>query len=455
MQRSGSIAREVLRIAAPLVILAVAIGGFLVFGKKPQVAQRTGQSNLAPLVDTAPVERFADPFAMEVEGVAVPFREVTLAAEVAGRVREKADDCQAGNFVQQGKFLLAIDPTDYDLEVERLQAQLQQADEEMAAVDVNLGNTTALITLAKRELELRQAEVVRRERLANSRAVSDTELDEVRRLRLSAQNALQQLENQQATFLQQKKTLAAGRRLVAVALRRAEVDRQRTQVLAPLTGTVSADLVNVNEYVKKGDPLVRINDTGRMEVRCSLTVDELYWVWLQGRAGQDATVSELEARYEIPSTPVEVVFEFDGVEYVWDGRLSRFEGSGIDEATRTVPARVVVDQPTQVRVASGVAPPENVKPPALLSGMYVTIRIQVTSPVELLRLPTVAVRPGDRAWLARDGQLEIVPVDVAQTLDAMVLVRLTTPGLAAGDRVVTSPLAAVRHGMPIKEHHEQ
>ena len=53
---------------------------------------------------------------LEADGVVVPFREIELAAEVAGRIVERDERCRAGNFVTQGTLLARIDPQDYQLE---------------------------------------------------------------------------------------------------------------------------------------------------------------------------------------------------------------------------------------------------------------------------------------------------------------------------------------------------
>ncbi len=66
---------------------------------------------------------------LEVDGTVVPFREARVAAEVAGRVIYKADECEAGSYVRKDQLLMRIDPTDYQLEVQRL-TRLQEQEYE-------------------------------------------------------------------------------------------------------------------------------------------------------------------------------------------------------------------------------------------------------------------------------------------------------------------------------------
>ena len=134
---------------------------------------------------------------------------------------------------------------------------------------------------------------------------------------------------------------------------------------------------------------------------------------------------------------------------IWDGELFRYEGTGLDPQTRTVPCRVLVEQPLDARVVE--APPGASLPRArLFAGMYVGIRIPINSSLPMLAVPQASVRPGNQVWIIRDGKLQIESVEVAKVQGDRVLVHAQSTALVPGDRVVTSPLAAVRNGMPVR-----
>ena len=157
-----------------------------------------------------------------------------------------------------------------------------------------------------------------------------------------------------------------------------------------------------------------------------------------------------EKQFEIPNVPVEVAYEFRGVEYLWDGVLSRYDGTGLDPATRTIPCRVRVDEPTKVRVGGdGVA--GAVAPPTLFSGMYVKVRIPIDSPLPMLEIPIESLRPGGEVWVVRDNALAILQADVARVADVVALLRFTSSGPQPGDRIITSPVAAVKDGLPVND----
>jgi len=457
MSHQKSALAELTRIGLPLLILATGIGGFLVFGQRPKMPHRDDTGNTAPLVETAEVRSFDKKLPIEVNGVAIPYRQVKLSAEVPGRITRKESKSRAGSYVHQNDFLLQIDPTDYDLEVARLQSELTQADEDTRAADIDISNTRSLIDLARRDLVLQRKDLTRREKLRATRAISENDLDNARRLELAKQNALQTLQNQLAAQTQRKRTLRAARERVHVQLQRAQADRKRTRVVSPVSGTVVASYVEQGSFVKKGDPLFLLNETSRMEVKCSLRMDQLYWLWMQHGSDERHKRSRPETRFELPNTKVDVVFRLYGVEYVWDGVLSRYEGTGLDVQTRMVPCRVRIDAPTRVRTVageprSGGPPSGGFSLPALFSGMFVTVRIPVTPAVPLLAIPAVAVRPGGQVWVVSKGALRLVTVKIILTTGETAVVRKMANGeLRPGDKVVTSPLPSAGTGMRVTE----
>jgi hypothetical protein len=83
--------------------------------------------------------------------------------------------------------------------------------------------------------------------------------------------------------------------------------------------------------------------------------------------------------------------------------------------------------------------------------MFVTVRIPVTPPEPLLKIPAEAIRPGETVWVNNQDRLQVVHVVVADTRDDFVLVKQSRTTLTTADRVVVSPLAAVQQDMLIRE----
>ena len=435
---------------APVAIVLLGIAAFAAFGGREAPRRDTNTGDGAAPVETSAVEEMTEPFVIQVDGESIPHRLVTLSAEVPGRIAMKADVSRGGMFVAQGTPLFEIDRTDFELAVERLTAQVRQSDEDLAGADVEISNTESLIELAKAEWAIQQRQVQRREDLAKGGATSERDLDDARASEIRLKNSLQVLQNNLALHKQKKRQLQAARDLADAQRRQAVADLERTRITAPMDATVVEDKVEQGDFVQPGDPLVRLSDAARMEVHCSLPVDDLVWVWLQAGIKPNLNAAT-PTRLELPPTPVEVHFAFQGHELVWDGILARYAGNGLDPTTRLVDCRVRVDQPGKARLATGSKSQPVASPPSLVSGMYVTVHIPITSPVPLLRLPEAGVRPGGQVWVVRDGNLHITEVSVAETIDDSVLIRQDSTELRPGDRIIVSPLAAVREGMPVQE----
>jgi multidrug efflux pump subunit AcrA (membrane-fusion protein) len=463
--------KAVTNVVFSILILAAGVVGLKIFGQKPEVpTQEVSATGDAVLVVTEPVKSFDRSFHISVDGEAVTYRVVTVGAEVEGRVTQKTDRVRGGTFLRKGDLLFEIDPTNYQLDVERLTAQLAQATEEQNTVSVDIQNAQALIKLADEEWSLQKNQLARMKQLKARGTANETEVETAMKQELAARNGLQTLQNQLRSLTQQEKTRAANRRLVEAQLQRAKSDLQRCRVISPLDGRVVDDIVEEGDYLKSGEPLVHISDGSRMEIKCQLRAEELAWVWRQaveksvpipypaGAEESDGAADELTQAppfdpVRLPKVDCEVAFVFEGVETIWDGYIARIEGTGIDRDTRTFPCRILVEEPEKTRFSDS-AGGRAIAPPTLLSGMYVVVRIPIASSVPLLQLPVEAIRPGGQIWVMRDNSLQILEASVAHTNNDFALVRRDGSGFHDGDRVIVSPLTSVRSGMAVREEPE-
>lgn len=444
--RQNRLIVEVGRVLVSVAIIAAGVFGFLQLWNQAKPAEKSEKTGESPvLVDTIEIVDHEGDLDLAVDGVTVPFREIQIAAEVAGRVTFKSSECRAGNFVRAGTLLLRIDQEPYELEVARLSRLREEAAQNVAEVDIEIRNTDGLIALAEDDLELRVNEVGRQKRLRSTGVGSVSELENAERAKLQSENAKQGLENQKRLLLARKERLGTSQRLAEIQLQQAELDLKRTEITAPVDGVLVSEMVEANSFVQRGTGLLVLEDTSQVEVRCSLTMEELYRLW-------QSTDAQRSGDYDIPNARVTVIYELAGRTFEWEGRLARFDGLGLDEKTRTVPCRIVVSEPRSVRERiteqSLVTPKDG--PRALVRGMFVRARIHTTPTKLLVRVPEAALRPGNKVWLVENGQLVVRKAVIAGLSGTDVLVDGATSELAAGDRAIVSPLAASA-GMAVKE----
>lgn len=452
-----NVVRSILGWIAPFAILAAAAGVFYLLGSQPPPTRNEGDADAAMPVRTAVVTEASGQIEIDLDGVVVPLKEVSLAAEVAGRVRLKTDACEAGSFVTKDTLLLEIDPRDYELDVERLLREVAQAGIYIEEVQEELLQNDESIGLAQRQVAISQREVTRLETLKANRVVTESEHDRALRDELTAINTLTQLKGQQRVLEKRKNRLAEGRLLAETQLERVRIDLARTRIVAPFDGVIVNDPVEQDSYVSKGTPLVTIEDTSAAEIRTSLRMDEVARVWGSGSASGDAAPRPARrgGAYDLPDVPARVVFELGSRQFQWEGTLSRQEGGGLDARTRTLPCRVLVPDPAGVTALDRYGQPLGQLPPgsptSLLRGMFVQVEVQVEASRKLVAVPIDAVRPSGDIWLIRNNELVIVrPPRVHATGDS-VLYAAEDSGIVPGDRVVVSQLANPYEGMAIEE----
>lgn len=327
-----------------------------------------------------------------VDGTVVPFREARVSSEVAGRVIEKSVNCEAGAIVNQGEVLMRIDPEDYQLEVERLKNQRDREYRAIGEVDQEMVNAKRSIDVAREEVKLQQKEVERQKALKTF--ASEAEVDKARSALLQASQQLVTLENQLELLRTRRSRLEAAEQLAATQLRVAEVNLSRCNIVAPISGVIVSEEADLNTFVNRGTALFTIEDTDKVEVAANMRMDQLHWVLDQSQS----TTSR--SGYELPNTPAIIEYDVAGREGAvqrWNGTLVSYDGIGLDPNTRTVPVRLLVDDPTHYVDQEGIVQvADHTK--ALLRGMFVRVRLQLKPKSQLVVIPAKALRPGNRVW---------------------------------------------------------
>jgi RND family efflux transporter MFP subunit len=171
-----------------------------------------------------------------IDQVDVPAREAGMLTATLAR---------EGETVEEGKLLGRIDDAEAQLLRARAATDVQQA-RELAENDIK-------VRFARKSAEVAQAELQRAvesvEKFAKS--VSQTELD---RLKLIADKSVLEIEQAEHDLSQARSALA----LKQHDLERAELQVQRRQIAAPLTGMVVQWKRHKGEWVEPGTPVVRI-----------------------------------------------------------------------------------------------------------------------------------------------------------------------------------------------------
>ena len=389
------------------ILLVVSGLGLLIILRVPEPARahlpdpRNEGELLAflPIAEVAEVKYLADTLNIAVSGTVVPYREIQLAAEVAGRIVEKDPSVRSGNYVRKGQILYRVDPRDYQLEIERLK---RRRDQELAAIEElqqEIENAENLLQVATEELALAEDEVKRFESM-RAGISSAAELDQARRSRLTVLNQQVTLRNQIQAAETRRSRLELATKLAETEIEQAELNLERTVIRAPVDGRVVSEQVQANSYVQRGTQLMVIEDSEKVEVACNIRMDQLSWILDQPSVSTDRLVQAAQtSRFELPKTPVTISYTIAGREsatFHWEGVLDRLDGAGLDPQSRTFPILIRVDRPGEFRTSDGQTQ-SAAGPPMLVRGMFVDAVIKTRPTTPLMLVPKLAIKPASEA----------------------------------------------------------
>ena len=430
--------QTILQAVGPLLIVAAGVAAFnwlQTLGVRPATSP---VADKPPPVRTRVLGPPRNQFEIRIGGRVVPRREVTLSAEVTGRVIARPDDLRAGRHVSRGTLLLQIDPVDYGRELRKITSQLAGIDLDLEQLTTESTGIQKLVALAEEDLALATRDLARVESLLERKVNTPADRDRAKRAELEARNSLRELEHQQTLLPLRRRPLEPQRQVLVAQQQHTNRDITRPRIVAPFDGLLTLDGAEVGDFVQPGDTLLKIEEAAVVEIECQLRADELAWLRDSRTAAND--VGKITSPFEVPDVAVTVTYQ--DITNRWKGRLTRFRGQGVDPRTRTVPCRVLVARRRDSQTATGSS--------LLMRGMYVTVALPVVPKTPLIEIPTEALRPDGQVWSVSNDRLVIHRVEVVRVLRDSVLIRADSTRLTPDDHVVISPLATTYDGMTVR-----
>lgn len=326
---------------------------------------------------------------IETQGTVAPRTESDLVAEISGRITWVSSSLTSGGFLKRDEPLVRIDATDYEVAVER---------------------SLAARVRAESEVDLAQANLERRGRLADKGVASDAALDDANHRSRVAQASLRE---------------------ARAGVRQAEHDLSRTEIRSPFAGRVRGKHVGVGQFVTRGSAMARIYAVDYAEVRLPIPDADAAYLRLPINYRNEATARE--------GPSVELRARFAGKTYRWHGRIVRTEGE-LDAKTHMIHAVARVEDP----YGRGEDPDR----PPLAVGLFVNALIDGIDVEDVIALPRTALRGAEKMVVVDDsGRLRVRRVEILRRDRDRVWVQA---GIGAGERVCISPMAVVIEGMEVK-----
>jgi len=219
-----------------------------------------------------------------VEAVRVQFRELRPTVRLYGRVESPTESrirsalsadvrssfALVGQAVSQDDVLLQLDDVDAKLALAQRQAELAEIKARIESENSRYRNDLNALAQEQQLLALVQSALQRAEKLAQTQAGSQANVDNAReavaRQTLSLSSRQYAIEDHPPRLAQ----LQARQQQAAAQRDRATRDLERTRVVAPFTGRITAVHVSPGDRVHPGDRLVDMFDTTATEVRAQV-----------------------------------------------------------------------------------------------------------------------------------------------------------------------------------------
>ena len=385
--------RRILRIALPVIILALGVGGAISLVKsKPVPEADQPLVKPVPLVEIIRATPESGSLLVRSQGTVLPRTETILSAQLRAQIIETSPDFEVGGF-KRGESLIRLDRRDFERAVHEAEAQVARA----------------RLVLTREEAEARLAA----EEWRRLGEVTTPESLVLRRPQLAEARA----------------SLAAAE----AELERVRLDLERSTVSAPFTGRIRSKQVDVGQLVSPGQELATIYSIESFEVRLPVSSPNLAFLEMPWTRREDSAAT--------PGAGPEVwlLANLAGQERTWRGRIVRSEGE-IAERSRMIHLVARVEDPYGGG-SQGEIP--------LQVGLFVEAAIRGRQFEEAFVVPRAAIREGDRALVVDDEmRLRFREVDVLRFQEDIAVIQ--GGDLEVGERICISPLAVVAEGMRVE-----
>ena len=427
------------RVIGGLILLgAILIAALLILLRSEP--EEKPPEELIPLVQAEPLNIRTGNLLVQGAGTIRAREELTLAAEVAGKLVYVNPRLREGQTVSSGATLFRIDTTDF-----RNAVQTAQAD--VASQNVAVLQAREEVTLAKAELA--RFEDRSKDNAASSYASVDAgdyaaqilppkELQKTEPKKTITKTGSKP--NGLATREPQLQSARAGLRRAQAQLANAQTSLKRTTVRAPFSGVVRSEQVAVGSYVAPGQTLGSMVGTAQFEAVIPLSESEAALIpglWNIGSSG-----------------PIEasIYSDYGGTRYRWQAFVDR-ASSVLNPQTRTIDVFLRIPNPLRGGAPAAVQNDGQTtktasSAPPLFVGSFVDAEITGQSLDKYAELPLAALRPGNKVWLVRDGKLHIVAVEIYQRTDNQAFISVDS--LGANPVAIMGSLKTATEGQRIR-----
>lgn len=427
----GLLKRVLISQAVIAGILVVSVVGYTALSaQKPGVESKA--TDPAPLnIDSYAAESVTFREIITAYGTARPDREVVVAAQVSGEIVSVHPHLEVGLRVVaphvsvtteenarsvDGDTLIQIDQRDYINRSHQAKNRVSEASREIEQLHQQQTNGERVLEKAKADLAAFQEDYDRYLKAVELRAGARAELTRALVALQRHRDSIVQMENQLQLYPLQ--IAAAQERLATskVESQRAEDDLERTVIQPPFNGVISEVMVEQGQFVRAGEPLVRLTDPDRIDIPVAIGLEDFRRISASVRGGEIPKV-ELATSESLPG--------------VWEGTITRVAPEA-DPGSRTIQVFVEVVNSEQEQ--------------RLLPGTFVHARIKGGENPDRVVIPRAAIL-NDHVFVIGEGdEIQRQLVVQGRRLRSLVVI---DSGLKGGERIAVTNLTLLEDGRKV------
>ena len=363
----------------------------------------------APLtVKTASVEQRSVERSIAATGSLLPDETVTLSAEVQGRVAKIHYDF--GQPVRKGAVVVELDPTEYDLQIERARGALNQALARLGLPaytgQISPPESTPALRQVLAQLEDSKFKYESAAKLVKSGDVSQERFTETEKAYRARQAAVELARDEMRVAWMNVTALEADLKIV-------QKRRGDTVVRAPFDGEVGEKVATVGQFVKDNTPLIRIVKTNPLRLRAEIP-----------EAAASAVKAGTQLTFTTDAAP--------GAEFT---AVVRQLNPSLDARSRTLSV--------EARLVKGDA--------RLRPGMFVQVKLVTQAAAPMVAVPRQAlynVAGLTKLFVIENGVARLVTFTPGLELDGWV--EVPSDAVKPGDRVAISELGTLTNGTKVR-----
>lgn len=377
-----------------LIVITILASGAAVsvywFKNKPST-KRGRPTPQARLVEVAPLARVTENVVIHAMGEVAPSQKAQIECQVAGKIMWINPKVIPGGILSTGDLIARIDKQDYEIALEQKRAELAQVQ-------------------ADEHLEMGKQAVARKE---------------IEFLDQNAPKADQSLMLRQPQLEKIKASLKDAR----AAVRKAELDLERTSVYAPFDCIVQSKELEIGALAAVGSPVASVYGTNQYWIEVLVHQDNLQWIEIPG-------VNSTQGSQVIISN--EPAWEGQGRRA---GRILKMKPE-LDTNSRMACLIVKVEDPLDM------GKPVQERLP-LLAASYVKTAIQGKEMRDVVKINRNHVRDGNRVFLMTqpENALAIRKIEIVWSDEEYIY---TLDDLLEGMLLVTTDIGAPVEGMALR-----